>query len=124
MSELMSTEFYSQIKEILVSARNQVYSAANFAVVEAYWNIGKSIVDYQGGVPTAEYGARLLKALAARMTADFGKGFTVINLSCMRQFYLTFSNHHALSDKLNWMHYRHLMKVENEHARSFILTSA
>lgn len=121
MSELMSTEFYSQIKEILVSARNQVYSAANFAMVEAYWNIGKSIVDYQGGAPTAEYGAGLLKALAAQMTADYGKGFTVTNLSYMRQFYLTFSNHHALSDKLSWTHYRHLMKIENENARQFYL---
>ncbi len=121
MSKLVSIEFYSQIKEILTSARKRVYSTANFAMVEAYWNIGKSIVDYQGGTPSAEYGAGLLKALAAQMTADFGKGFTVTNLSYMRQFYLTFSNHHALSDKLSWTHYRHLMKVENENARQFYL---
>ena len=121
MSELMSIEFYSQIKEILTTARNKVYSAANFAMVEAYWNIGKSIVDYQGGEATAEYGTGLLKSLAAQMTRDFGKGFTVTNLSYMRQFYLTFSNHHALSDKLSWTHYRHLMRVENENARQFYL---
>lgn len=117
----MSMEFYFHIKEILLAARNKVYSAANFAMVEAYWNIGKSIVDYQGGMPTAEYGAGLLKALAEKMTADFGKGFTVTNLSYMRQFYLTFSNHHALSDKLSWTHYRYLIKVENESARQFYL---
>lgn len=121
MNELMSMEFYTQIKDILAQARSRVYAAANFAMVEAYWNIGKNIVEYQGNEQRAEYGAGLLKALSNQMTADFGKGFTVTNLSYMRQFYLTFPNHHALSDKLSWTHYRHLMRVENENARQFYL---
>ncbi len=84
------------IENISQSARAKVYSAANFAMVEAYWEIGKSIVEKQGGNATAEYGSRLLKELSKQMTADFGKGFTVTNLSYMRQFYLTFQNHHRL----------------------------
>ena len=44
-------------------------------MVEAYWNIGKSIVEQQGGEARAEYGAQLIKALSKQMTADFGKGF-------------------------------------------------
>lgn len=50
------------------------------AMVEAYWNIGKSIVEQQGGEARAEYGAELIQALSLQMTADFGKGFTVTNL--------------------------------------------
>lgn len=92
------------IENISQSARAKVYSAANFAMVEAYWEIGKSIVEKQGGNATAEYGSRLLKELSKQMTADFGKSFTVTNLSYMRQFYLTFQNHHTLCDKLSWLH--------------------
>lgn len=120
-NEIMDMTFYNQIKEILSNARAKVYSAANFAMVEAYWEIGKSIVEKQGGNATAEYGTSLLKELSKQMTADFGKGFTVTNLSYMRQFYLTFPNHHTLCDKLSWSHYRLLMRVENESARQFYI---
>lgn len=57
----MNVSFYSEIKEILISARNKVYQTANFAMVEAYWNIGKSIIEEQGGNEKAEYGTGLLK---------------------------------------------------------------
>lgn len=98
-----------------------MYHAANFAMVRAYWEIGKSIVEKQGGEQRAEYGTQLIKALSKQMTADFGKGFTVSNLGYMRQFYLTFQNYHALRGELAWTHYRLLMKVENEKARQFYL---
>lgn len=120
-NEIMDMTFYNQIKEILSNARSKVYSAANFAMVEAYWEIGKSIVEKQGGNATAEYGTSLLKELSKQMTADFGKGFTVTNLSYMRQFYLAFPNRHTLCDKLSWSHYRLLMRVENESARQFYI---
>lgn len=121
MTELMSTEFYSQIKEILSAARNKVYSAANFAMVEAYWSIGKQILEYQGGEARAEYGAQMISLLSMQMTADFGRGFTVANLKNMRQFYLAFPNRYALRSDLSWTHYRQLMRVENENARQFYL---
>lgn len=56
-------------------------------MVEAYWQIGKAIVEKQGGSQKSEYGSGLLKALSKQMTQDFGKGFTVANLKNMRQFY-------------------------------------
>ena len=62
-------------------------NGTNFAMVEAYWNIGKSIVEQQGGEDKAEYGVRLIEELSKQMTNDFGKGFTVANLKNMRQFY-------------------------------------
>ena len=80
----MKKEFYEGIKSILAFARNKVYQTANFAMVEAYWQIGKSIIDEQDGEKKAEYGVGLLKELSKRMTADFGKGFTVANLKWLR----------------------------------------
>ena len=120
----MNASFYNEIKKILISARNKVYQTANFAMVEAYWNIGKSIIEEQGGNEKAEYGTGLLKELSKQMTQDFGKGFTVANLKNMRQFYLTFPNGYALRSELSWTHYWLLMRVENENAREFYMQEA
>lgn len=116
----MKQRFYEEIKDILLTARNKVYQTANFAMVEAYRNIGKSIIEEQGGKEKAEYGSGLLKELPNQMTKDFGKGFTVANLKNMRQFYLTFPNSCALRSELSWTHYRLLMRVENDNARDFM----
>lgn len=120
----MNEKFYNEIKNILNMARNKVYKTANFVMVEAYWNIGKSIIEEQGGNEKAEYGAGLIKELSKQMTQDFGKGFTVTNLKYMRQFYLMFPNSHALRDELSWTHYRLLIKVENDNAREFYMQEA
>lgn len=120
----MTKDFCDEIKKILTDARNKVYQTANFAMVEAYWQIGKSIVEEQNGEERAEYGIGLLKELSKQMTKDFGKGFTVSNLKNMRQFYLTFPNGYALRSELSWTHYRLLMRVENENARQFYMEEA
>ena len=120
----MEQQFYEQIKRILSEARNKVYQTANFAMVEAYWNIGKSIVEQQGGEEKAEYGVRLIAELSKQMSTDFGKGFTVANLKIMRQFYLTFPKSYALRSELSWTHYRLLMRVENKNARRFYIEEA
>ena len=120
----MEQQFYQQIKHILLEARNKVYQTANFAMVEAYWNIGKSIVEQQGGEEKAEYGVRLIAELSKQMSTDFGKGFTVANLKNMRQFYLTFTKSYALRSELSWTHYRLLMRVENKNARRFYIEEA
>ena len=93
-------------------------------MVEAYYNIGKSIIEEQGGNEKAEYGANLLKELSRQMTQDFGKGFTGTNLKNMRQFYLTLLNSYALRSELSWTHYRLLMQVENENTREFYMQKA
>lgn len=56
----MEQQFYEQIRQILSEARNKVYQTANFAMVEAYWNIGKSIVEQQDGEEKASL-QRILK---------------------------------------------------------------
>ncbi|MFI3166414.1 MAG: DUF1016 N-terminal domain-containing protein [Bacillota bacterium] len=110
---------FDDIREILYSARNKVYQTANNAMVSAYFEIGKAIVEKQGGIGKAEYGAELIKSLSEDLTKEFGKGFKVSNLKDMRQFYLTFQKSHALRGELSWTHYRLLMRVENLNARNF-----
>jgi predicted nuclease of restriction endonuclease-like (RecB) superfamily len=134
---------YKEIKNILQEARQSAYRSVNFAMVIAYWKIGKSIVEEeQKGKIKAVYGTSLLKEISVQLTADFGKGYSETNLKYFRQFYLTFSfdeNSHALSDQSNvtvnrkshalrgeltWTHYRLLMKVENEVARDYYMEEA
>lgn len=110
-------DFYQQIAGILSHARKRAYDAVNFAMVEAYWEIGRDIVSQQGGEARAEYGEALLRELSVRLTKDFGKGFDERNLRFMRQFYLSFPMRNALRTELSWTHYRRLMRVLNEEAR-------
>ena len=71
MSQLIDLEFYNHIKEILASARNKVYHTANSEMVRAYWEIGKSIVEKQGGEQRAEYGSQLIKELSKQTPMPF-----------------------------------------------------
>jgi len=96
----LDRSIYESIKEVLTNAREKAYKAVNFAMVEAYWNVGKLIVEAQDGNERAEYGDYLIKSLSKELKVEFGKGFTVTNLKYMRQFYLTFPNSHALRDQL------------------------
>ncbi len=70
----MNQKFYNEVKAILITARNRVYQTANFAMVEAYWNIGKTIIEEQGGNEKAEYGTGLLK----EMFTEIGAGALIM----------------------------------------------
>ena len=120
-SSLLRNEsvFYAQVRAVIVEARRYVHKSANVAMVKAYWLVGKMIVGQQGGAVKAAYGDGLIDALAERLTAEFGAGFTRSNLRNMRQFYLRFENCHTLCGELSWSHYRLLITVENEEARRY-----
>jgi len=113
---------YQSVKQILEETRKTAYSAVNFAMVQAYWNIGKVIIEEeQKGRARAGYGEYLLKDLSQRLTEDFGKGFDYSNIKNMRQFYLIFPIGDALRSQLSWTHYRALMRIEKESARNFYI---
>ena len=119
------TDFYKSIAEVLRAARTNAYQVVNFAMVEAYWNIGRMIVEEeQQGKERAEYGAALLKTLSIRLTGEFGAGFSEQSLRNMRQFFFSFSIRSALRSELTWTHYKTLIRVENEAARAYYATEA
>lgn len=120
-SVIVPEVFYKQVSSILNAARDKAYTAVNFAMVEAYWEIGKSIVDEQGGEERAKYGEALLKALAIRLTKDFGKGFEARELRKMRQFYLAFPIRDSLRPELSWTHYRRLIRIPDPEARTWYM---
>lgn len=120
--------YITEIKSILQTARSNAYQAINFAMVEAYWHIGKRIVEEeQAGAKRANYGEGLIKELSKALTQEFGKGFSVASIENFRKFYLTFPNNkksYALRRELSWTHYRLIMRVENEEARNYYIIEA
>jgi hypothetical protein len=111
-------QLYHHIAEILRAARRQASQAVNVAMVQAYWQIGRTIVEEeQDGRHRAEYGANMMPYLSEKLTGEFGGGFTERNLYFMKQFYIAFPNLNALRTELSWTHYRSLIRVENQGAR-------
>ncbi len=93
-------------------------------MVVAYWEIGKLITEDELKWQHAEYGKKVLKNLATRLTTVFSKGFDERELRKMRQFYQLFSIRDTLRPELNWSHYRRLLSVENEKARFWYMNEA
>lgn len=72
----MNKEIYHSIKELMITARNNLAREVNNVLVKTYWEIGRIIVeDEQGNLDRAEYGKTLLKNLSKMLTKEFGRGF-------------------------------------------------
>jgi len=119
MNEL-SNSLISEIEEILRTSRLSVAQQVNSELINAYWNIGRIIVEYEQDSKTrAEYGTQTLKDLSKALTAEFGKGFSVSNIQFMRRFYQAYQIQQTVSVKLNWSHYCELLSISDENKRSF-----
>jgi predicted nuclease of restriction endonuclease-like (RecB) superfamily len=121
---VVANNLYEFSRELIINSRKIVYQTANFQMVETYWRIGEKIVEEQGGIERAKYGNELIENLSKKLTADFGKGFTIRNLWAMRQFYMQFPILHAVRAELSWTHYRSLIRVENPNAREVYMNEA
>ncbi len=113
---------YTKIADLLQTARQNVVRAVNQTMVYTYYAIGKMIVeDEQQGEQRAAYGKQILEDLAMRLTQEFGKGFSIVNLRQMRAFYLAYSIQQTTSAefKLSWSDYLKLMRIENPDERSY-----
>ncbi|WP_249365843.1 PDDEXK nuclease domain-containing protein [Pseudoalteromonas sp. NEC-BIFX-2020_002] len=108
------------IRRIVEQARGQVKQTVNTAMLQAYWQIGRLIVeDEQGGETRAAYGKATLKRLSQQLSTDYGRGFDITNLRNMRRFYLAFEKRDAVRLELSWTHYRVLLRIDNSTARNW-----
>jgi hypothetical protein len=82
---------YEGIRSLVLSARQTVARGVDLLQVYTNYEIGRRIVEQeQQGKDRAKYGMELIKELAARLTREFGNGFSTSNLKYMRQFYLAY----------------------------------
>ena len=149
----IQNNYIQEIKQILTQARQKAYSAVNTAMVEAYWLIGKRIVEEeQNGKGRAQYGKYILKTLSNDLTLSLGKGFSERSLREFRQFYQAFpdlmiqkkleTNERSQNfwrtpfavsvnpiwrsafANLHWSHYQRLLRINSDDARTYYLHEA
>ena len=94
---------------------------ANNEVTEAYWNIGKLIVDAQDGKEKNKYGDKLLKEWSEKLTQEYGKGYDYTNLSRFRQLYLYFPIIGPVGQQLNWTIIRTILPIKDENKRNYYI---
>ena len=82
--------------------------------MNAYFEVGRLIVEAQGGEKRAKYGNKLIKEYSERLTKELGKGYTERNLRNMRSFYNKLRKRHTLCAELSWSHYRYLLQINDE----------
>lgn len=118
-------KLFTEISQLVESARGQVQRNINTLMVQTYWHIGRVIVEHeQQGESRAAYGKAQLNTLAQQLTERFGKGFDATNLRNMRRFYQAFPIREAVSLELSWSHYNALARIENSAARSWYMQEA
>lgn len=142
----ISATLFTRVAALIETARQKVAAAVNTTMVYTYFEIGRMIVEEeQHGENRAAYGTRLIKELAARLTEQFGNGFSDSNLKLMRRFYLVYAEaaqeperipSPRISEKetaaigqslitqsqnfvLPWTHYLILMRIDNPLERRF-----
>jgi predicted nuclease of restriction endonuclease-like (RecB) superfamily len=101
----LTKTFIEDIRELIRSARATVARGVDLVQVHTNFEIGRRIVEQeQRGKGRAKYGEEVIKALAERLTAEFGKGFSATNLKLMRLFYVRHRNRigQTVSDQLEW----------------------
>ena len=91
--------YYDEIKNILVDniiGRKVREYKSNQKDLEGYYNIGKLLIEAQGGEARAKYGNQLIKEYSKRLTSELGKGYSIQNLKNMRRFYLVSQKRQSL----------------------------
>ena len=117
--KLVYENLYSQISELIQSARERVATHVNTTLLVTYWNIGRLIIEsQQNNEHRAEYGKRVLDNLSKSLTRDFGKGFSRSNLHWMRLLYIKYPICQTLSNKLSWSHYCELLTISDDDKRT------
>ena len=121
MNELLNNNsMIKEIKELLLTARQNVAVQVNSELLTTYWQIGRIIVEHeQDNKVRANYGKFTLKQLSNELTKEFGKGFSRSNLQNMRAFFLAYPICQTVSGKLSWSHYCELLTISDTDKRSF-----
>ena len=108
--------YYKEIKNELIN--NEVYKrvkdySKNRNELSTYYNVGKLLVEAQGGEDRAKYGESLIKEYSNKLITEIGKKYNYKTLLKMRKFYLMFKNFSTLSRHLTWSHYCELLTFDN-----------
>ena len=108
--------YYNEIKNKLID--NEVYKrvkdySKNRNDLNTYYEVGKLLIEAQGGEDRAKYGDGLIKEYSIKLTNEMGKKYDITILKRMRQFYLLILKGATMSHQLNWSHYVEILKFND-----------
>lgn len=112
----------AEVRELIASARGTISTAVNTSLTRLHWQIGYRIRRHILKDKRAGYGEEILHTLSAKLSAEFGRGFSERNLAWMVRFAETFPDEQillTLSGELGWSHFRELLPLDNPHQRDF-----
>ncbi len=112
----------SELRAVIQEARQRVAQAANSALTQAYWRVGKRLLAEDLTEGRGEYGRRILATLSQELEAEFGAGFTYSALTRMIRFAAEFPDEAmvaSLSQQLTWSHVVELLPIKDPLAREF-----
>ena len=113
---------FSELREMINTARSSVASVVNAGLTLLYWNIGKRINEEILQGERAEYGKDIIATLSRQLVQEYGSGFSRPSLNRMCLFYQIFPEsgiRATLSHKLSWSHYVELITLKDELQREF-----
>ncbi len=116
--------YYEQVENLIKN--NEVNKKVralqdNSETLYTYWNIGRLIVEAQGGKKRAKYGDGLIKEWGCKLSEKYGKNYDGPSLRRARMFYLEFPICGSLNHKLTWTHYRYILPIKNENERNYYI---
>ena len=108
--------YYNEIKQQLIN--NEINKSVkdyskNKTELQTYYNVGKLLIEAQGGETRAKYGDKLIKEFSVRLTDELGMGYSIKNLKRMRQFYIYIQKGSTVSTLLSWSHYVELLCIDD-----------
>ena len=108
--------YYNEIKNELINneinRRVKNYSI-NKSDLDTYYNVGKLLVEAQGGEERAKYGDSLIKEYSQKLTKELGKGYNITSLKRMRKYYLIIQKGATVWHQLTWSHYMELLPLKD-----------
>ena len=121
--------YYNEIKSILVDnaiGRKVREYKSNQKDLESYYNVGKLLVEAQGGEERAKYGDGLIKEYSKRLTTELGKGYSTRMLKRMRLFYLLIQKGTPLAAQfkninMTWSNVCEIMQLKNSEKMKYYL---
>ena len=116
--------YFKNIEELIIeneARKRATVLKDNTNTLLTYWNIGKLIVEAQGGKKRAKYGDNLINEWGKKLSLKYGKGYNARNLERMRKLYVLYPNSASLRPELTWTHYRTVLTIKNENERNYYI---
>ena len=116
--------YYKEVENLI--KKNEINKGVrilqdNSETLYTYWNIGKLIVEAQGGAKRAKYGNNLIKEWGKKLSEKYGKGYDSRTLERMRKLYVLYPISSSLRPELTWTHYRTILPIKNRNERNYYI---